>query len=92
MNNWSIKLYTGNASLSGSSTDLFIKINGNLKKSGSLFIKNPNSFKYGSYKKFEFYVKDDVNIGKIDSIEISIPRWIPFYYDWNMQSASESYQ
>ena len=83
---WSIKLYTSNVSLSGSSTDLFIKINGNLETSGIIFIKNPDSFKYGRIKRLEFYISEEINFGKIESVELSIPRWLPFYYDWNMQS------
>ena len=80
---WSIRVYTSNQLLSGSTTDVFIQIYGDMSYSPKIKLENAEKFKKDSIKNLNFTFVS-YPIGEVLSIEISIPELIPIYYDWNL--------
>ena len=80
---WNISFFTSKKFLSGSYSDIIIQLHGNEGKSGNIYLKTTERLKAGSVKTFLFNYTN--RIGILDSLEISIPPLVPFYYDWNLK-------
>jgi hypothetical protein len=80
---WSLTLYTYIDSPGSLTTDVYVLMKGHLGRTGSIILKNTEPLKSGSVRKFNFNLQNN-NLGKLESIEISIPPPEHESYNWHL--------